>query len=294
MFRSGVFLSAILALTACQVEVANQPVRTSPQSTVERGSANATQAAILRRPTRCGATDGMSGRRLPPCPTEQEFEAAFGRCYHIVGFASSRSEAEAIVRQTHSGQSGSGAYRMNNGTYGVSYHMSGPRLVMDRHLFSNSVFGPRTVHWHIDRRKSSNDSKTKSDEACVPVDQVAGRTDWSFDSITLASAIANRERREQARREAALRPRPQATYIPSSPSTQGTSASTGVAVDRDGWVRVDGRTLGRVWSSYGWNISCNNGYNSGYGSGSVFGGSFKADVRNRDEATSILLRACRR
>ena len=295
MFRRSFVLPVVFALAACQVEVVNQPLRSSPQNTVDRGSANAAQAAILRRPTRCGATDGMSGRRLTPCPTEQEFEAAFGRCYHIVGFASSRAEAEAIVRQTHSGQSGSGAYRMNDGTYGVSYHMSGPKLVMDRHLFSNSVFGPRTVHWHIDRRKSRNDAKTRADEACVPVDRVVGKTDWNFDNITQASIVANRERREQARREAALRPRPQATYAPTSPSNQQADQERGMIVSPDGWVRIDGKTLGRVTFSYGkYRITCSNGYNAGWGTRSAWGSSFEIEARDRNEAAGVVLSACKR
>jgi hypothetical protein len=292
-------LVACFGVSACNMDAmppsqspANQPVASLRDGTTPA------QAALLRRPQRCGAIDGGSGRRLPPCPTEQEFEAAFGKCYHIVGFARSKAEAEAIVRETHSAQSGSGAYRMVDGRYGVSYHMSGPRLVMDRHLFSNSVYGPRTVHWHIDRRKKagprSNGPITRSDEACVPINQVAGKTDWNFDNITQARAQQNRAAREQARREAAARPRTSAVYSPPATSPEPAKMSGGVSVDRDGWVKVDGRTLGRVWSSINWNISCNNGYNSGYGSSSPFGGSFKVDVRNRDEATSILLRACKR
>jgi len=291
---------AFFFVSACNMEGATQSqsssVATKPAASPQ-GATTAAQAAILRRPQKCGASSA-SGRRQAACPTEQEFEAAFGRCYHIVGFARTKAEAEAIVRETHDQQVGSGAYRMVDGRYGVSYRMSGPKLVMDRHLFSNAVYGPRTIHWHIDRRKnarpSSNGPITRPDEACVPVDRVAGKTDWNFDNITQARAQQNRAAREQARREAAARPRAPISYNATPTSPEPASTSSGVSVDRDGWVKVDGRSLGRVWSSYGWNISCNNGYNSGYGSSSPWGGSFKVDVRNRDEATGILLRACRR
>ena len=213
--------AACFGVSACNMDTmppsqppANQSVASSRDGTTPA------QAALLRRPQRCGAIDGGSGRRLPPCPTEQEFEAAFGKCYHIVGFASSKAEAEAIVRETHSEQSGSGAYRMVDGRYGVSYYMSGPRLVMDRHLFSNSVFGPRTVHWHIDRRKNdrhrTSGPRTRPDEACVPVNQVAGKTDWNFDNITQARAQQSRAARDQARREAAARPRAPVAYNPNA------------------------------------------------------------------------------
>jgi hypothetical protein len=298
--KKFLLLTAFVFAAACNMEGASLP-QTAPlagTSTSSQTGMTAAQKAILRRPQRCGAIDGMSGRRLPACPTEQEFEAAFGKCYHIVGYARNRAEAEAIVRETHDQQVGSGAYRMVDGRYGVSYRMSGPRLVMDRHLFSNAVYGPRTIHWHIDRRKnarpSSNGPITRPDEACVPVDRVAAKTDWNFDNITQARAQQNRAAREQARREAASRPRAPISYNATPTSPEPASTSSGVSVDRDGWVKVDGRSLGRVWSSYGWNISCNNGYNSGYGSNSPWGGSFKVDVRNRDEATGILLRACRR
>lgn len=216
-------LLAFLVVSACNIEVVNSPSRapnTSSAASSQQAGSTAAQKAILRRPQKCGAIDGLSGRRLPACPSEQEFEAAFGKCYHIVGFARNKAEAEAIVRETHGEQSGSGAYRMVDGQYGVSYHMSGPRLVMDRHLFSNSLFGARTVHWHIDRRKNdrraTSGPKTRFDEACVPVNQVAGKTDWNFDNITQARAQQSRARREQARREAAARPRAPIAYNPSA------------------------------------------------------------------------------
>ena len=215
-------LVAFVFVSACNMEGATQSqsssVATKPAASAQ-GATTAAQAAILRRPQKCGASSA-SGRRQAACPTEQEFEAAFGRCYHIVGFARTKAEAESIVRETHDQQVGSGAYRMVDGRYGVSYRMSGPRLVMDRHLFSNAVYGPRTIHWHIDRRKnarpSSNGPITRPDEACVPVDRVAGKTDWNFDNITQARARENRAAREQARREAAARPRAPVVYDPNA------------------------------------------------------------------------------
>ena len=138
-------LAAVIIVSACNIEGGTtQSVSASPPSAAAsaQGATTAAQAAILRRPQKCGASTA-SGRSQAACPSEQEFEAAFGRCYHIVGFARTKAEAEEIVRQTHDQQSGSGAYRMVDGRYGVSYRMSGPRLVMDRHLFSNAVYGPR-------------------------------------------------------------------------------------------------------------------------------------------------------
>lgn len=215
-------LAAVIIVSACNIEGGTtQSVSASPPSAAAsaQGATTAAQAAILRRPQKCGASTA-SGRSQAACPSEQEFEAAFGRCYHIVGFARTKAEAEEIVRQTHDQQSGSGAYRMVDGRYGVSYRMSGPRLVMDRHLFSNAVYGPRTIHWHIDRRKNARPSSsgriTRSDEACVPVNQVAGRTDWNFDHITQARVRENRAAREQARREAAARPRAPVTFNPNA------------------------------------------------------------------------------
>lgn len=75
--------------------------------------------------------------------------------------------------------------------------------------------------------------------------------------------------------------------------TSDSSTSSGVARSSSGWVTVDGRTIGRVWSSYGYNISCSNGYKPGHGSNSAFGGSFKADVSNLNEATAVLLQSCK-
>jgi hypothetical protein len=65
------------------------------------------------------------------------------------------------------------------------------------------------------------------------------------------------------------------------------SFAESVTVDGDGWVKVDGRTLGRVYVSWGWVISCSKGYVNG-------GGSFKADVDNQNQAIGVLLRACKR
>lgn len=221
--RVFLVLAAFIAVSACNLEDVAPSQTSSPAARAvssQQGGVTAAQAAILRRPQKCGATDGLSGRRLPACPSAQEFEAAFGKCYHIVGFAKTKAEAESIVRETHSEQSGSGAYRMVDGRYGVSYHMSGPRLVMDRHLFSNAVFGPRTVHWHIDRGKNApprtSGPRTRPDAACVAVDQVAGKTDWSFDHITQARAQQSRARRDQARQEAAARPRAPVAYNPNA------------------------------------------------------------------------------
>lgn len=71
-----------------------------------------------------------------------------------------------------------------------------------------------------------------------------------------------------------------------------TKQPVGVKVDGDGWVSENGKKIGRVEVSYGYNILCSNGYN--YGSDSVFGGSFKADVNSMDEAVVVVLSACKR
>ncbi|MGB0506136.1 MAG: hypothetical protein ACPGGK_08050 [Pikeienuella sp.] len=65
-----------------------------------------------------------------------------------------------------------------------------------------------------------------------------------------------------------------------------TATAQNVTVDGDGWVSVDGREIGRVYSSWGWVISCKFGYVNG-------SGSFKADVNNKNEAISVLLRSCK-
>lgn len=65
------------------------------------------------------------------------------------------------------------------------------------------------------------------------------------------------------------------------------SFAQNVSVSDGGWVKVDGRTIGRVYVSWGWVISCERGYVNG-------GGSFKADVDNRDQAVRVLLQACKR
>lgn len=84
---------------------------------------------------------------------------------------------------------------------------------------------------------------------------------------------------------------PAPTVETAAPSS---SASKGVSRDGDGWVSVDGRKVGRVSFSYGkYRITCSKGYNSGWGSNSAFGQSFTIDVNNRDEATSVLLKACK-
>lgn len=84
-------------------------------------------------------------------------------------------------------------------------------------------------------------------------------------------------------------------YTAPTPEPQSSPEPGGVSRSSGGWVTVDGITLGRVSFSYGeYLISCSKGYKSGWGSNSVLGGSFKVDVSNRDEATSILLQACKR
>ena len=65
------------------------------------------------------------------------------------------------------------------------------------------------------------------------------------------------------------------------------SFAQSVTVSDGGWVKVDGRTIGRVYVSWGWVISCSKGYVNG-------GGSFKADVDNQNQAVGVLLRACKR
>lgn len=65
------------------------------------------------------------------------------------------------------------------------------------------------------------------------------------------------------------------------------SFAQNVSVSDGGWVKVDGRTIGRVYVSWGWVISCSKGYVNG-------GGSFKADVDNQNQAIGVLLRACKR
>lgn len=64
------------------------------------------------------------------------------------------------------------------------------------------------------------------------------------------------------------------------------SLAQSVTVDGDGWVSVDGREIGRVYTSWGWVISCKYGYKNG-------GGSFKADVDNQNQAIGVLLRSCK-
>lgn len=76
-----------------------------------------------------------------------------------------------------------------------------------------------------------------------------------------------------------------------------TSSAFAASVTRssDGWVSVDGRTIGRVTFSYGeYRISCKRGYNSGWASKSAFGSSFTIKADSKDEATSVLLQACKR
>jgi Bacterial SH3 domain len=83
------------------------------------------------------------------------------------------------------------------------------------------------------------------------------------------------------------------TYNGAVPTETVTSdQEVGVKVDGDGWVSENGKEIGRVEISYGYNILCSNGYN--YGSDSVFGGSFKADVSSMDEAVAVVLSACKR
>lgn len=77
-----------------------------------------------------------------------------------------------------------------------------------------------------------------------------------------------------------------------SGETVASDQEVGVKVDGDGWVSENGKKIGRVEVSYGYNILCSNGYN--YGSDSVFGGSFKANVNSMDEAISVVLSACKR
>lgn len=67
------------------------------------------------------------------------------------------------------------------------------------------------------------------------------------------------------------------------------ASAANVSRDSDGWVSVDGKTIGRVTFSYGdYRISCQRGYTSGRG------GSFTIKANDRDEATAVLLRACKR
>ncbi len=85
------------------------------------------------------------------------------------------------------------------------------------------------------------------------------------------------------------------SYAPVATEPQDTQKSRGVHRDGDGWVSVDGRKIGRITFSYGkYRISCSRGYNSGWGSKSVWGESFEMKLKNRDEATGVLLRACKR
>lgn len=108
---------------------------------------------------------------------------------------------------------------------------------------------------------------------------------------------ADRKQAEEAERQAE-EARRNPTYYAPSPSESGSGQTAnnnrGVTRDGDGWVKVDGRTIGRAWVSYGYNVSCTKGYNSGYGSNSAFGGSFKPNVHSMDEAVGVLLAACRR
>ncbi len=84
-------------------------------------------------------------------------------------------------------------------------------------------------------------------------------------------------------------------YPPLTPEPQASPESRGVSRDGDGWVSVDGRKIGRISFSYGeYRITCSKGYNSGWGSNSAFGSSFTIDVDNRDQATSVVLQACKR
>lgn len=82
--------------------------------------------------------------------------------------------------------------------------------------------------------------------------------------------------------------------IPEEQERASSNDTTGIARSSGGWVTVDGKTIGRTWVSYGYNIMCSRGYRDGHGSNSVLGGSFKADVDNMDEATAVLLQSCRR
>ena len=67
-----------------------------------------------------------------------------------------------------------------------------------------------------------------------------------------------------------------------------TALAQSVSIDGDGWVQVDGKTIGRVWYSYTYQIVCSNGYVNKPSD------SMLRQLSNRDEAIGLLLQACRK
>jgi hypothetical protein len=275
MFRLCIFLSAVLALSACQVDVANQPSTSPEQNTVGRNSLSLKEAEQNENPA-----TGLQNRPnfLQP-----------GTCEIIFASRPSLQEAQEYAARM--------VYRQ---------HIMIFKTADGNFLISEGSLSPDAAQRRMNRQKSLD--RMPKDAFCAFGNNFVEALDYRTGQPTSRALQPTNQGQSGgvgllivgAVADAAITALADSANQPSSvtsinPSpTENSIPSGGVSTDGDGWVKVDGRTIGRVWSSYGWNISCNNGYNPGYGSSSPFGGSFKADVRNRDEATSILLRACRR